>query len=467
MIRLILAAVLLLFFAGASFSADLESRVTVLEEILKKQQKTIEEQRELINRLRTETAAAGKAPDKSAGEATLYTPESDYGPDAKEGNRLVVSGAWGDFFRNVKNPAVTFVLNSFYYSSNVSERKLKSRGITGYSSVGLDQTKGFNIDEASIALFAPVDRYFDLFGVLSFKEEGSTIEEAYFYTKTLPENLRLKAGKFRSNFSVHNENHPHDWDFADAPLVYRGFTGRDGITEKGAQLTYRPSFPFSPLIGVEALQGENDVMFNRNSSGGPHAFTGFLKGSHKFDEAAKIYFGPYVVHGSTETDSVAGGTLFRGDSTLYGFECLFAWAPSKTRSLTLQGEYMRRNQSGDLLNTANYAIDHLSRSQDGIYIQALYQVDKWRIGVRYDRLNLFLSDYSVSGIPQRFHNPYRLTAALEFNPSEYSRFRLQYNYDRSGGGNPAYGGGSETNHEVYLQMVFAIGAHMEPKGQRD
>ncbi|OPY67614.1 MAG: hypothetical protein A4E57_02206 [Syntrophorhabdaceae bacterium PtaU1.Bin034] len=156
---------------------------------------------------------------------------------------------------------MTFVLNSFYYGSSINERSLRNRGITGFSSTGLDQKKGFNIDEFSIAAFTPVDEYFDLFGVVSFTEEGSSIEEAYFYTKTLPANLRLKGGKFKSQFSVHNEMHPHEWDFTDTSLIYKGFMGKDGIMEKGAQLTWRPRLPLQPLLGVELLQGENPTMF--------------------------------------------------------------------------------------------------------------------------------------------------------------------------------------------------------------
>lgn len=59
-----------------------------------------------------------------------------------------------------------------------------------------------------------------------------------------------------------------------------------------------------------------------------------------------------------------------------------------------------------------------------------------------------------------FHKPWRLTGALEFNPSEFSRIRLQYNYDRSGGDGSAYGGpATGTNHEIFLQLILGIGAH--------
>ena len=47
--------------------------------------------------------------------------------------------------------------------------------------------------------------------------------------------------------------------------------------------------------------------------------------------------------------------------------------------------------------------------------------------------------------------PYRWTGALEFNPTEFSRIRLQYNYDKS---DP-----QKENQEIFLQFILAIGTH--------
>ena len=455
------------FLTSVSFAAKTDSRLDMLEEALKKQQKQIEEQQKLIEQLRKEVANRQQAPATvNAGEKTEPHP-ADAGKGS--GEALKIQGAVSDFFKNLKNPALTFVLNSFYYGSSLNERSLKSRGITGFSSTGLDQRKGFNIDEFSVAAFAPVDDYFDLFGVVSFKEEGSSIEEAYFNTRALPANLRLKGGKFKSQFSVHNEMHPHEWDFTDTALVYKGFMGKDGIMEKGAQLTWRPALPLKPFFGIELLQGENATIFQQDSTGGPHAFTAFAKFTQPLGQHSSIYFGPYVINGRTATDSVADGTFFQGNSTLSGFETIYEWKPSENRGLTVQGEYMWRKQQGDLQDVAAGTTDRLLRSQDGIYIQSLYQIGKWRVGARYDRLNLLTDTYRLAGVQQNFDNPcpWRLTGALEFNPSEFARFRFQYSHDRSGGGSPAYGGGTRTNNEFYLQMILAIGAHLEPKGQRD
>jgi hypothetical protein len=49
----------------------------------------------------------------------------------------------------------------------------------------------------------------------------------------------------------------------------------------------------------------------------------------------------------------------------------------------------------------------------------------------------------------------RYSAMLEYSPSEFSRFRLQYAYDRS----RYFEGVQKDVHEVLLQVNLAIGPH--------
>jgi hypothetical protein len=225
-------------------------------------------------------------------------------------------------------------------------------------------------------------------------------------------------------------------------------------------MTYLPPLPLYTLLGVEWLQGQNEVLFNHDGTGGAHAMTAFLKSSVDFGGSSTIYAGPYVITGQTRTDTVAADTSFRGNSTVYGFETVYKWKPSRDRSLIVQGEYLKRDQSGSLYYPDSGDTSRLSRAQDGFYVQSLYQMGRWRVGARYDLLDVLCDRYRLAGVQQGYQTPWRLTGALEFNPTEFSRLRLQYNYDRSGGDGPAYGGpSSRTNHEVYLQMILGIGAH--------
>ena len=122
-------------------------------------------------------------------------------------------------------------------------------------------------------------------------------------------------------------------------------------------------------------------------------------------------------------------------------------------SVTLQSEYLYLVQNGNLLDYATPYVESLRRRQDGFYIQAMYQWYRWRFGTRYDMLSLFSDNFSVASVRQDLGGtPWRATASIEFNPSEFSRIRLQYTHDRS---NPD----GRDNNEWWLQFIFGIGAH--------
>lgn len=450
-VRLLFVALLLAVQASVCFADDMESRLNGLEQALRQQQKTIDAQQQVIDQLKEDLAAGRRQTPARGEEQTAQKPVQPSEQTSK------ASGLFGGSF--MTNPYISFALNTSYYSSSTDERKLSTRGIPGYTNLGFGQKKGFNLSEGELFLFAPVDPYFNLYANIPFTEEGAELEEAYFVTTSLPAGLQAKGGKFKSNFSRLNSQHPHAWDFADAPLAYRAFLNNEGLIEKGAQLTYLPPLPFYTLLGIEVLQGGNEVLFSPNSTGGPHAFAAYAKSSFDFGSDSSALFGPYVITGKTRTDTVADGTFFRGDSTIYGFEGVYKWKPSPHRSLVVQGEYLWRDQSGSLENTEQGSVDRFARSQDGAYIQSLYQMGRWRVGARYDRLALFSDTYKVAGIQQDFKEPWRATAALEFNPSEFSRIRLQYNYDRSGYITTGVSTHDRTNHEVFLQLILGIGAH--------
>jgi hypothetical protein len=119
----------------------------------------------------------------------------------------------------------------------------------------------------------------------------------------------------------------------------------------------------------------------------------------------------------------------------------------------LQSEYLYRWQKGDLEDTAAETVESLKRVQDGLYVQGIYQLNRWRLGARYDVLDLFKDDYILSSSNEDFGDePWRISGMLEFNPTEFSRIRLQYNHDESARDDT-------TNHEWWLQFVMGIGAH--------
>ncbi len=435
----------LLIFAGFSsqaMGADLESRIQAMEETLKKQQQTIEAQQKIIEELKDQIRIQ-----IAAEKQTIPTATTEPATQKPAGTTGVFGGS------ALSNPNISMVLNTYAYSSNLTNDELRNRGVRGYTTDGIDRKNGFNLDSAEIAIYAPVDPYFNFYAQIPVTEDGATLEEAYIVTTALPTGNQIKAGKFKSGFGRINAQHPHAWDFVDAPLPYRAFIGNEGIGEKGVQYTYLPPLPFYTILGVEVLQGESATLFGPDATGGPHAYTAFAKASVDVSDNATILFGPSVITGKTKTSTVQANSDFTGDSTLYGFEFTYKWKPSKYQGFKIQSEYLYRSQYGDLTDMNLGSIARLERYQDGIYIQGVYLWDRWEFGVRYDMLSILKDDYNLGGAKQDMgRRPWRATAMIDYAFSEFSLLRLQYNHDESDVS-------GKVNHEVFLQAIFSIGAH--------
>ncbi|HXV21204.1 MAG TPA: hypothetical protein VD811_09505 [Desulfuromonadales bacterium] len=427
-------------FSVSRAAEDLESRLNQLDAELGRQGEIIREQQKTIETLREELARQEEPqpqPQQALGGSS---------PTSKEGSFFGGSA--------LTNPSLSLVVDTFAYVSELEDDKLEARGIPGFTSEGPEQRQGFNLRAAELVLFAPVDPYFNLYANLPVTEEGIELEEAYAVTTALPAGWQVKGGKFKSNFSRLSAQHPHAWDFADIALPYRAFLGEEGMGgEKGVQLTYLPALPFFLQMGGEVLQGQNALLFGEEAASGPHAFSIFAKGSVDTGEHSTLHAGPFVLFGQTRSEAIIEEAEVDGKSELYGLEAAWKWQPASRRGLTLQGEYLYLRQRGNLSDASAAAIERLTRRQDGFYLQGIWRQDRWRFGGRYDALELLADTFEVAGVQRkRGETPWRATASLEFNPSEFTRIRLQYSHDDSGRD-------GRDNDECFLQFIFGIGAH--------
>lgn len=457
--RTLLAAGLLAVALPASaFCAgdDIITRLERLDAELRRQADTISQQQKTIEELKQKLQSKENQPEQQQVVQTNPPPEEK-------------KSSPGSIFGSImSNPYLSVVIDAKGYISNLKNQQRAARGVPGYTTEGQELKNGFNVDAAELFIYAPVDPYFNLYANIPITDSGATLEEAYFVTTALPAGFQIKGGRFKSDTSRLNAQHPHAWDFADLPLAYRAFLGAEGSGgDNGVQLTYQPPTPFYTLFGFEAQQGSNPLLFGEDDNLGPHAFSLFAKASFDTSENSSLLFGPWAMFGSSRTDKLlepdaATGDTFklRGDSALYGMEALWKWKEGK-QAVTLQGEYLFLNQQGDLyeLDSTGSQIgsSRLQRRQDGAYLQALYQYDRWRIGARYDRMDLFSNTFTRDNIQENFSGkPWRATASLEFNPTEFTRIRTQFSHDRS-----ARDG--RVNNEGILQFIFSIGAHAAHK----
>jgi len=465
--------------APAKADESLGSRLNRLDAALRAQSETIKEQQKLIEELRNQLKAQQQEQQKQVlqaeeqkkviEEVKEQQKEQQKVAQAEESSQIAqmakkVTGLFGN--SSASNPNISVVLDTKAYVSNLKNGQLEKRGVRGFTTQGLENHNGFNVKEAEVAFFAPVDPYFNLYVLAPINESGIDLEEAYFVTTALPEGFQVKGGRFKSNTSRLNSQHPHAWDFADIALPYRAFLGPEAIGgENGIQITNLLPTSVYTLIGTEVLQGNNDLLFGRNSNKGPRAFTAFTKLAFETSENSTLLFGPWAMFGSTTSDNViqansVSGNKYRinGDSQLYAMEAYWKWKDGK-QALSIQSEYMFLRQHGSVeerLASDNSLVGpagSIKREQDGFYIQSLYQYDRWRVGGRYDRLGIFSDTFERNGINETYSGkPWRATASLEFNPTEFTRIRAQFTHDNSSRD-------GRVNNEGILQAIFTIGAH--------
>ena len=340
---------------------------------------------------------------------------------------------------------------------------------------GLSQ--GFNLRETEIAFSASVDAYFDVQALFAVSEEGIEAEEVFFQTRRLPWGLQLKGGKFLSGIGYANAHHPHQWDFVDQNLAYELLLGGHGLNEKGLQLTWVPRLPFYMKVGAELLQGENEKLASDvgpevlpglgeegaprvlTAKSGPRLFTGFVKVGPDlgYSNALQVGFSlassrrHQEVH-DHDADGIPEGVL-DGTATLWGVDAVYKYdspRPWGAGDLVLQAEYLARKRDLDVLGTTDTAVFR----QDGAYLQAVYGLlPRLQLGARWDVAGL-TNERVRGGAKTEYDSSSRFTAALTFNPTEFSRVRAQYQRAEI-----RVDGEKESWGRFLLQLQLSLGAH--------
>ena len=374
------------------------------------------------------------------------------------------------------NPAISVIPEFFYFTdgSRGSSYSLLA-GAEGFAASppgeGRNPKRGFNLGETELVLSAAADPYFDATAIFSFAPDGVSVEEAYARTRSLPWGLTLKAGKFYSGIGYANSQHPHQWDFFDQSLPYLLLLG-GAVNEAGVQATWLPKAPFYLLVGAEALQGTNAGLANVVAGpgtppgvpdrAGPRLFTGFVRMSPDIGYADALQVGAWYAWSSQQQEAPADhpGLVLDGTAWAVGVNAVFkhdAGQPLGKGNFTLQAEYLYRQK--ELSAAAAPAPGDLgtptSSRQDGAYFQGTFTfAPRWTANARWDAVGL-VNRLDVGDSSASYRATSRLSGALVFNPTEFSRIRAQYSHASIA----VPGGGRETADQLVLQLQLSLGVH--------
>lgn len=374
--------------------------------------------------------------------------------------------------------------------------------------------RGFTVQGVEMNLQGAVDPYFRgnaniLFSVDSGGESFVELEEAWLETTSLPWGFQIRAGQLLSDFGRINTQHPHAWAFVDSPLVNARLLGTDGLRNPGARISWLAPLPFFSefSLGIQNSQGETAASFRGavHSHSGEDAGVPFgfrhadndrgVKGfgdllftprwatSFELNDVQTLLLGTSAAFGPNSSGAEGGTT-----TQIYGVDAYWKWKPANAEAgfpfVSLQSEAMlRRYQLGafDWDENGNGSVDGgevvdpgtglpavLGRetvTDWGFYSQVLYGFRKgWVAGLRFDyvggntanyeRLGLTLNGDALGRDPLR-NERWRISPNLTWFPTEFTKVRLQYNYDnrRDIG----------VDHSVWLQFEFLLGAHAAHK----
>ena len=376
---------------------------------------------------------------------------------------------------NAFNPAISLILMGTYgnFKNDPTQYSITGLQPPGATTPG---DRGFSLGESELFITANVDHVFmGAMNLALLPDNTISVEEAYFQTLGLGYGLTLKGGRFFSAIGYQNSIHAHAWDFVDTSLVQRAFLG-DNYGDDGVQLTWVAPLPLFVEVGGELGRGsglagtfqDGELVDNDRNKNGIGAGTAFLHVGGDVGDSNAYRVGLSYLSTNTGTnvfpladfDTTNGGTntFTNANIRLYGVDFVWKWAPHgnyQYQNFKFVAEWFQLHREGDLTSdvTGTATTDRFSQRQSGWYVQGAYQFHPyWRVGLRYDQLQPGSLDAGLnSALTVPDYKPKRYSAMIDWNPSEFSRIRLQYNEDKSVQ--------NLTDHQIFLQYIFSLGTH--------
>jgi hypothetical protein len=376
------------------------------------------------------------------------------------------------------NPEVSLILQGQY----AQMKNVPDRTITGFWPAGGHDhdggkgvtTRGFSLNHTELVFSGGIDPYWRGQAIFAVQDESVEVEEAWFQSLAIGHGVGLKGGRYRSGIGYLNEQHPHQWDFVNAPLMYNALFGQEAsYREDGLQLKWLAPTPVFVEFGAEVGRGANfpGTDSNKNGAGAWAAYVhvGDDLGVSNSWRAGVSYL--KTSSGDREAEFVdinglqAQG-LFNGDTSTWLVDFVWKWAPEgnpKYQNFKFQSEYFVRKDKGDLTcmdeegvgnACATSVTSDYDTRQSGWYAQGVYQfTPEWRAGLRYDQLDSGRQNLgaNAANLTVEDYKPKRASAMVDYSWSEFSRVRLQYAQDKSMGG--------ITDNQWMVQYIMSLGAH--------
>jgi hypothetical protein len=409
--------------AEEDWAATLMETVERLNERVEEMERRREEDQRRIRELEEKLETVRYADE--SGDASTAGPEAP----SSEG------GALGQ--GNLLNPQITAFLDIGGSLSTDDDNKARNRFTLREAE--LDVRAAISPRADGVLVIAMGEEIEDPFGDVDIDFEFA-VEEGYLDVHTLPWDLALRAGKFRSAFGRNNLLHTHDLPQVTRPLAVQAFLGPEGLATVGASLNWLVPNPWDQYLELTAQVVNADGGSESPILGGPSAANpavlSHLKLFRDIGETGSLELGTSFLY---SRDS--GG---RDDGYTLGADVTYMWRDPDApdfRSLLLQGELFWSNgdfedgRGGD--NWGGYAFGQYQFAQNGY------------AGIRFDYTDVPDVEARGSGDFDWGVSPY-----LSWYMNEALRLRLEYQHlERD------VLGDRHSEDALLLGVTFFIGAH--------
>ena len=326
------------------------------------------------------------------------------------------------------------------------------------------ENTGIDLQELEVAFQGVVDPYFRFDSFFALQRDIFEIEESYATSLlTLPLNLQIRAGLMRSKFGRINLQHREFQDFVTLSLPAAYFLG-EHLNPVGAEFNFLVPLPWYVELSasVNSPGGLETTTFAPDEDANNIGLLLYIFHISNFFEVTDDF--SLSLGGSFATGSNGTGTENR--SNLYGADLFAKYRPLKYSSsyqeVWLQSEFMYRQAE-----TPEKTLDDW-----GAYAQLIYRFAKrWNTGFRFDFVDTddpvvpLADDVGAENLLRVIRQEVeeeeeilgllgkelRYAFMLTFNPTEFSRIRLQYEFD-----DPDFRGSYSA---FYIQFQYSLGPH--------
>lgn len=368
-------------------------------------------------------------------------------------------------------------------SSSANNEELESLQGGGHD----PNRRGFTLQQAEVSFAGVVDPFFSGEAHIVFLEDEVELEEVFVTTTSLPGGLQLKAGHYLTEFGRLNPTHPHAWKWMDQPVISSRFLGPDGTRGPGLRLSWLTPLPWYSQVYLGAQNANNATMVSflgeaghQHGDAGEETGEGFeetIGGWPRVDRdpddvSDLLYLARWENSADLgdETSVLLGVSGLFGPNTggedtrtaLYGTDLTVKWKPARNDRgwpfVLWQTEIMKRDYETDATvvsaTEGEIAFPSETLGDWGLYSQLLWGFTPgWSAGLRIEYATGDGEGEEPREEDALRDDRTRLSPLLAWQPTEFSRLRLQYNYDEADHLEDGHA------HTVWMGLEFLYGAH--------